>query len=286
MEESNNIPIQNKKKFYNRVISDAFPPNILGRKEKRPSYSLIHKKLRDITIVENKIIYRELSYSDIEEIKLLHKEWFPLDYSDDYFDCILNPDKRKKNYITLAATYLDNNEELILGMVISEINDKNEFTNQVSESMIQNLDIPFLEDIDFFRHDFECAYIMVIGVVDEMRRLKLGTKILNKIIEIYLAKTNCICLYLHVISHNESAINFYVKNDFILAGKFKNYYKIKNEFYDSNVYVKCFSKNERNQKMNILMKVIESISQILSLFIFILTLGYFLKMCRRKHKLD
>jgi len=285
MESSEDLPLKKKKK-QTRVTSDAFPPNILGGKKKQPSFSEVHKKLREIEVDESKINYRELNYGDMEEIKCLHKEWFPLDYSDEYFEHILNPEKRRKNYITLAATYPYNNEELILGAVITEINNKNEFTTQVSESIIQNLEIPFLEDINFFRQDFECAYIMIIGIVDEMRRLKLGTKILNRIIDTYLEKTSCICIYLHVISHNQSAINFYVKNNFILAGNFKNYYKIQNEYYDSNVYVKCFSKTERDKNKNMVMKIIDTVSQALSLFIFILTIGYFFKMCRRKHKLD
>jgi ribosomal protein S18 acetylase RimI-like enzyme len=55
------------------------------------------------------------------------------------------------------------------------------------------------------------AYIMTIGVVDECRRLGLGTQLLNKAIQV-LKKywSACEILYLHVVDYNESAIRFYL----------------------------------------------------------------------------
>jgi len=52
---------------------------------------------------------------------------------------------------------------------------------------------------------------MTIGVVDECRRLGLGTQLLNKAIQV-LKKywSACEILYLHVVDYNESAIRFYL----------------------------------------------------------------------------
>lgn len=63
--------------------------------------------------------------------------------------------------------------------------------------------------------DYVGAYIMTIGIVDECRRLGLGSRLLNYTIE-YLQNnyTNCEIIYLHVVDYNESAIRFYEKNGF------------------------------------------------------------------------
>ena len=51
------------------------------------------------------------------------------------------------------------------------------------------------------------CYIMTIGVLDECRKMGLGTKMLNYTIEM-LEKSypNCCVIWLHVIDYNKSAI--------------------------------------------------------------------------------
>lgn len=280
-----------KKKKVTRVFSDAFPPNILGHKDKIPIFSEIHKKLDDIEIDPSKILYRELTYSDVEEIKALHKEWFPVEYSDDYFEAIFHPEKRIKNYITLAATYLLEDKEYILGAVISEINTKSEFLNQTPQKYLEKLNTSFFDEISLFPPEYEFAYIMIIGVVDECRRMKLGTCLLNKILELFVSRKDCLCVYLHVIKYNHTAINFYERNGFINTTSIKNYYKIKNDFYDSEVFVKFFSKKEKSEAISknkyLVIKILDNILiNPLKLLIFLLTLGLLFKTCRRKNKLD
>jgi histone acetyltransferase MCC1 len=280
-----------KKKKITRVYSDAFPPNILGHKDKIPIFSEVHKKLSEIEIDPTKITYRELTYSDMEEIKLLHKEWFPVEYTDDYFEAIFNPEKRRKNYITIAATYLIEDQEYILGAVISEINSKSEFLNQTPQKFLEKIHTSFYDEISLFPPEYEFAYIMVIGVIDECRRMKLGSLLLNKILEIFLSRKNCLCVYLHVIKYNQTAIKFYEKNGFINTTSLKNYYKIKNDFFDSEVFVKFFSEKEKyeaiEQNKNLVIKIIENILlKPLKILMFLITLGLLFKNCRRKHKLD
>ena len=73
------------------IYSEAFPPNKDGKRSKILSYSETHDLLKeqgDGKINElnpDKIIYKPLTESHLSEIKNLHKEWFPIDYDDNYF---------------------------------------------------------------------------------------------------------------------------------------------------------------------------------------------------------
>jgi ribosomal protein S18 acetylase RimI-like enzyme len=287
----NLISVNSKKKKVTRVFSDAFPPNRLGHKDKLPTFSEVHKSLSEIEIDQNKIIYRELNKNDMEEIRLLHKEWFPIDYTDEYFEAIFIPDKRRKNYITLAATYLYENKEYILGAIISEINLKAEFLNQTPQKYLGHINVSIFDQISLFTPEYEFAYIMVIGVVDECRRMKLGTEMLNRLMETFAKRKNCLCVYLHVVKYNETAIKFYQRNNFINTTCLKNFYRIKNEFYDCEVFVRFFTSQEKFEAIektrNLFDKVLENaIIKPLKVLIFFITLGLLFKSCRRRHKLD
>lgn len=74
---------------------------------------------------------------------------------------------------------------------------------------------------------------MTLGVVDECRRLGLGTMLLNEVTKI-LNKSYLTCevIYLHVVDYNESAIRFYERNDFRTLKRIKNHYVIFEKIYD------------------------------------------------------
>ena len=61
-------------------------------------HSIIRHDLE--TIDKSKIYYRQLSGPDIEEVKNLHDEWFPLTYQDNFYRRIY-----KSNVIAIGAFY-------------------------------------------------------------------------------------------------------------------------------------------------------------------------------------
>jgi ribosomal protein S18 acetylase RimI-like enzyme len=80
------------------------------------------------------------------------------------------------------------------------------------------------------------AYIMTIGVVDECRRLGLGTKLIDETVRIlHRDFPQCSLLYLHVVTYNESAIRFYLneRNGFIRFNEIKDHYVIFEKNYDA-----------------------------------------------------
>ena len=85
-----------------KPVSEAYPP------EKRPDQKFIarcHKLIKNNHIKINPklvkyLLYKKGEYVEMDEIKALHKEWFPVDYSDNYFKNI-----RSGQYNLILALY-------------------------------------------------------------------------------------------------------------------------------------------------------------------------------------
>ena len=106
-----------------KIFSEAFPPDEKGERNNLLSYSSYHYLLNGITINPENIIYKPLSKDNLTEVKNLHKEWFPIDYDDEFFEEILND--KGKNYFTIGAFYNipcndGANKEIILGLAFCE----------------------------------------------------------------------------------------------------------------------------------------------------------------------
>ena len=89
------------------------------------------------------------------------------------------------------------------------------------------------------------GYISNIGVIDEIRKIGIGKILLSKSIEILKLKKTCIGVYLHVIKHNKSAINFYVSNEFSRGKYIENHYYIQKNYYDAIIFYKLFKINKK-----------------------------------------
>jgi len=85
---------------------------------------------------------------------------------------------------------------------------------------------------------------MTIGVVDECRRLGIGTLLLNETIEVIKMAypKSCNVIYLHVVDYNKSAIKFYLKNGFEKFKRVQDHYLIMGEQFDAIVIFKDISK--------------------------------------------
>jgi ribosomal protein S18 acetylase RimI-like enzyme len=75
---------------------------------------------------------------------------------------------------------------------------------------------------------------MTIGVIDEVRKLGIGSKLLACIIDLMeLQYKQTLVVYLHVVDYNLSALRFYEKNQFIVAGTESDHYEIHGKSYDA-----------------------------------------------------
>lgn len=141
--------------------------------------------------VLRQIYFKEIQQSDLEEIKKLHTEWFPLSYPQSFYDKILT----KANVIAIGCfiTLTLNNEprELILGTIISRIKTGNDDIQEIQKHIDavklsqESYLTQFLSMIscksmfDIPSDNTQGCYIMTLGVLDECRKLGIGTKLLK-----------------------------------------------------------------------------------------------------------
>lgn len=279
-----------------RVYSEAFPSDSKSTKSKMIQHSSTHSVLETLPINPSLIEYKPMSKSHLSEIQKLHKEWFPINYDPDYFSSILsNP---SSCYHSILATYPhpSSNTDLILGCLLMEMQPLSyKFKDHSSDEILCELsnEISFTEDMNcsLSFSDFTCGYIMTLGVIDECRRMKVGSTLLSKAIDICLKDDFCICAYLDVVTYNKSAISFYRKNHFVEVTTIKNYYHVYGNVYDSFVYVRVLTQKEktaakRKNHSALYVFLTDYLCVIVHIVIWILSVGLCCRRLRKKHKLD
>ena len=117
--------------------SSAWPKN-----EQVQTHSKVHQIIRQKLkfVDKSKIVYKQLRGPDIEEIRKLHNEWFPLEYQDNYFRRIY-----KTNCVAIGAFYpmeedyigrdgklrKKKKKHIILGAILTKINRDNDDINEI-----------------------------------------------------------------------------------------------------------------------------------------------------------
>jgi len=88
---------------------------------------------------------------------------------------------------------------------------------------------------------------MTIGVLDECRKLGIGTLLLkyheDRLRQSKWAK-QVEFVYLHVVSYNKIALNFYRKNGFLKLETLKRHYEIFKKDYDAIVLYRPVAKED------------------------------------------
>jgi GNAT superfamily N-acetyltransferase len=286
------------KKIDFQIFSEAFPPNKKGRREKQDISSSSHMLLKDTKLDPNNIIYKPLTKQDIEETKNLHKEWFPIKYSDEYFNTIFNSKEGK--YFSIGAFYNIINEEtkekkgIIIGLALCEWIVGSDYFFKVfgKESALEiSKNINYIEEVySYLKYDdYHCIYIMTIGVLDEFRKMKIGSNIVERIINIGLSDKLCIGIFLDVIYYNYSAIKFYKRNEFKKVKTNKNYYNLNGTKYDAHVFLRIFSRKEKDRfrykNSNVIKKSIDILLNPIFFIFKIIIFIIFLQCFRNKIKL-
>lgn len=280
-----------------KLNSDAFPVSkIDGKKVKISPISETHRIIKELSlqIDKTKIIYKKLGRIHLKEIIDLHQEWLPVKYEDSFFENALS--NINNSFITIGAMYPTEQREIIIGAIFIEVQEFNQkFKKHSSEGIISKMmnEISFNEKMRAIIQwtDYHCAYIMTLGIIDECRRLKIGSELISKAIDIVLDDPLCICLYLDVIDYNKSAIQFYLKNNFEEVTTIKNYYHINEEVYDSYVYVRVLTIEEkkihkRKSTRFFYLSINEWICWICYFIFAVITFNVFCKCFRKKQKSD
>ena len=218
-----------------KLKSDAFENGIPSFYTKNPTeisknISEIHKIL--FHLAKNKPLSIDIYYKNITEEKYidtlveLHQEWFPFQFDRISFKKYFV----KQDFILIGAFIKINNQEFIVGCVSGEMVTENKFNN-VLPGILKSTSSWFSISNELI----ECGFLHYIGVIDEYRKLSIGTRLLELFVE-EVKKRNGVAVYLNVIMYNKSAIKFCESNKWHFYGIEKNYFRINGKSFDSRIY--------------------------------------------------
>lgn len=143
---------------------------------------------------------------NIKQLKLLNQVVFPVSYNDKFYKDVLEAGELAK-----LAYYND----VVVGGVCCRID--------VSEGHRR-------------------LYIMTLGCLAPYRRLGIGSKMLEHVLNYVQNDANFHCIFLHVQVSNDSALEFYRNFGFEVVETKKHYYK-RIEPADAHVLQKTISKS-------------------------------------------
>jgi len=162
---------------------------------------------------------RFLCPEDLGEVKHLCAEWFPIEYPEQWYKDITSSSK----FYSLAAVY----NHIIIGLIVAEIKAYGK-SNKEDQGMLSPHS-PAATQV---------AYILSLGVVKEHRRNGIASLLLDSLISHLTSHSpHCKAIYLHVLTTNRAAIQFYEERHFRLHSFLPYYYSIQGKARDGFSYV-------------------------------------------------
>ncbi|XP_044766429.1 N-alpha-acetyltransferase 60 isoform X2 [Coccinella septempunctata] len=179
--------------------------------EKKPFYSLDNIQLRF------------LCPNDLNEVRSLCRDWFPIEYPFYWYEAITSSSNR---YYSLAAVY----NQTIIGLIVAEIKPYEYFILNGEDSGILAKCLVGNSDM---------AYILSLGVLKEYRRNGVATLLLDSLLSYLVSneRRRVKAVFLHVLTTNAAAIMFYEKRKFKLHSFLPYYYCIEGRCKDGFMYV-------------------------------------------------
>ncbi|KAJ4759099.1 N-alpha-acetyltransferase 60 [Rhynchospora pubera] len=170
------------------------------------------------------IVYRPIRPSDLDVLEQIHIALFPIRYEREFFLDVVHG----RGIISWGAVDInrpDGRDDELIGFVTTRI-------NAGKDSEIEDL---FRYNAS--RNDLCLLYILTLGVVEDYRCLGIASSLVQEVIKYASSIASCRGVYLHVISYNQPAINFYKKMLFRLVRRLSHFYYIRGRHYDSYLFV-------------------------------------------------
>jgi len=208
-------------------ISHSFPPDY---HENNQYLAHVHTVFQDLKldIDPKKVHYRPIkNSSELRELKLLHKEWFPPEYPQMFFDELFKNKIYKAILAVYDVEYKKQKTSVILGCITYEQKEANyDFVNFSLSDL-------FADKLSF--------YMLTFGVINEVRNKGIGSALIKKLIQTASENRLVKCISLDVVHYNDQGIRCYERNGFTYVMTQKNYYDIFGKEYDAYVY--CYYLN-------------------------------------------
>nr|SVE77202.1 EOG090X0BM0 [Daphnia lumholtzi]SVE78440.1 EOG090X0BM0 [Daphnia lumholtzi] len=163
---------------------------------------------------------RFLCPSDLDQVKELCKEWFPIQYPEAWYRDITSDPR----FYSLAAVY----QSKLVGLLIAEVK-QSDAINKEDKGILDG------------RMYSNCTvgYILSLGVCSSFRRQGVASLLLDSFLNHVTQSENqtCKAIYLHVLTMNSAAIRFYEKHYFRLHSFLPYYYSVDGKCKDGFTYV-------------------------------------------------
>ena len=218
-----------------KLKSDAFEDGIPTIYKQNPNnfyeeIASIHKLL--FRLDKNKPLSISITYKIIDddnyitEILDLFKEWFPFSYDRDYFRKYFI----RQSCIAVGAFIKINFRDYLVGCALGEIISDDKFKKILPDVLIEKSWF-FLSESD----PVDCGVLQSLGVIDEYRRLGVGTRLTEIFIE-EVKKRDGVAIYLSTLAYNNSAIKFFENNQWHFYNTMEQYYRMNEKNYDAIIY--------------------------------------------------
>ncbi|XP_072392937.1 N-alpha-acetyltransferase 60 [Diabrotica undecimpunctata] len=163
---------------------------------------------------------RFLCPEDLDEVRALCQEWFPIEYPFYWYEQITSTSGK---FYSLAAVY----NHQIIGLIVAKIKAYENLNDEDKGILAKSLS------------DSEIAYILSLGVLKEYRRNGIASLLLDSLLKQLVTpeRRRVKAVFLHVLTTNSAAIMFYEQKKFRLHRFLPYYYSIKGKCKDGFMYV-------------------------------------------------
>ncbi|XP_077264465.1 N-alpha-acetyltransferase 60 [Temnothorax americanus] len=163
---------------------------------------------------------RFLCPDDLEEVRSLCQDWFPIDYPNSWYEDITSSSR----FYALAAVY----GGVIIGLIVAEIKPYARLNKEDRGILCSSLGKNCL-----------VGYILSLGVRRAYRRNGIASLLLEQLLAHVTApeRSSVKAVFLHVLSSNAPAILFYQRCHFRLHSFLPYYYSIRGKCKDGFTYV-------------------------------------------------
>ncbi|XP_044255872.1 N-alpha-acetyltransferase 60 isoform X1 [Tribolium madens] len=164
---------------------------------------------------------RFLCPEDLDEVRALCQDWFPIEYPFYWYEEITSSTSR---FYSLAAVY----NQAIIGLIVAEIKPYASLNEEDSGILAKK-----------FAERSDIAYILSLGVLKQYRRNGIASLLLDSLITHLTTseRRKVKAVFLHVLTTNSAAIKFYEHRKFRLHSFLPYYYSIKGRCKDGFMYV-------------------------------------------------
>ncbi|XP_019871357.1 N-alpha-acetyltransferase 60 isoform X1 [Aethina tumida] len=163
---------------------------------------------------------RFLCPDDLDEVRALCQDWFPIEYPFYWYKEITSSNSR---FYSLAAVY----NQTIIGLIVAEIKPHANLNDEDAGILAKSI------------ADSDIAYILSLGVLKQYRRNGIATLLLDSLLRHLTTpeRKRVKAVFLHVLTTNSAAIMFYERRKFKLHNFLPYYYSIKGKCKDGFMYV-------------------------------------------------